>query len=473
MKMKRRILYAIGLASVMLLSSCDSFLDITPDGQVKRDDILSDEDGIESALYGAYAQLRDDNLYGRDLSFYMLEIMSQTFDCYGNDAITALSSYNYSYSSVEDEFESIWTDMYANISNVNSVLDGDLIANATEYPYTIYRGEALGLRAFMHFDLMRIFAQQYTVNPSASGIPYANTFSLNTPDFESLEKNYAHVIADLREAETLLADEDSYVDERLFMSDREIHFNLYAVEALLARVYLTKGDLDSAYYYADKVIKNSSYQLKEKTEVNNDLAGVLSRKETIWGVYYSSFYNNVSDYLQKTTSYTSIDPRDDILDMYEQNVNGLDYRSNAYFTSVDVGGTEKVRLSKLTDIYELQGITSSRPSDLILGINLIRIPEMYYICAEALLNTDYDKAVEYYDEVITHRGLEPLGDDEVLTQDMINTERYKEYIGEGQTFFNMKRQNLSILSVDSKKTYSPSSDIYVVPIPESETENRY
>ena len=93
-----------------------------------------------------------------------------------------MSGYKWEHSSVKSVFEGVWTAMYKNISNVNSILDAPLVANATEYPYTLYRGEALGMRAFMHFDLVRLFAAQYTVNPAAGGIPYATEFSLKTPD---------------------------------------------------------------------------------------------------------------------------------------------------------------------------------------------------------------------------------------------------------------------------------------------------
>ncbi len=472
--MKNRIILMIIVAMLFSTTSCDDFLDITPEGQVSRDELLSSPEGIEDALYGVYSQLRSTTLYGQELSFSSLEIMAQTMWCYGNNAITALGKYDYKYSTVENTFESIWTKMYNNISNVNSVLNSSLI-NEEAYPYTIYKGEALGMRAFMHFDLMRIFCEQITQNDSASGIPYATEFSLNTPDFEKLAANYEHVIADLLEAERLLADEDDYAGNGdAFMNDRQTHFNLYAVQATLARVYLTMGKKDKAYEYAKKVIDNSGRTLTTKTQVLGDLAGVLSRTETLFGVYYSNFYSVVSAKLQKMTSYYSLDPRNDILEKYEEDVVGLDYRSNAYFTTVDNGGTETVRLSKLTDVYELQGITSSRPSDLILGVNLIRLPEMYYICAETLLDTDCDSARWYFDEVLEHRGLTRLSDlNESLTQERINLERYKELIGEGQTFFNMKRQHLSIESADGNTTYQPSKEIYVVPIPDIEYENRY
>lgn len=474
--MKKIINILILAVSLVFTTSCDDFLDITPDGQVKRDELLNTKDGIEEAIYGVYAQLRSNSLYGQELSYSYLEIMAQTLDCYGNDAITALSNYDYEYSTVEYVFESVWTEMYKNISNVNSILNSPLIENATEYPYTVYRGEALGLRAFMHFDLMRIYAEQITVNPEADGIPYATEFSINTPDFEKLAKNYEHIIADLKEAEELLAGEDQYANTAVFMQDRQIHFNLYAVQATLARVYLTMGDKENAYIYAKKVIDNSGRTLNNKIDLVGDVAGVLSKKETIFGVYFAGFYNNVSTKLQQTSSYYSLDPRDDIMDIYNEEADGLDYRVNAYFTSVELGGSERIRLSKLTDIYELQGIASSRPTDLILGINMIRIPEMYYICAECLLDSDYDKALEYFDAVLVSRGLEPMAnrtEGSTLTQELINLDRYKEFVGEGQTFFNMKRQNLPIKSVDGIKTYQPSTAIYVVPIPDSEYENRY
>ena len=82
--------------------------------------------------------------------------------------------------------------------------------------------------------------------------------------------------------------------------------------------------------------------------------------------------------------------------------------------------------------------------------------------------------MDYYNEVITNRGLDPFDatGTERLTIDMINTERYKEMIGEGQTFFNKKRQNLSISSYDNSVIYKPEDGIYTVPVPDSEKENR-
>lgn len=452
--------------------SCDDFLDITPDGQVKRDELLSTAEGIEDAMYGVYSQLRSTSLYGQELYFSALEVMAHNLYCDGNTTTDPLGKFEYTNTNVKGIFENVWVEMYKNISNANSVLNSSPVADATEFPYKIYRGEALGLRAFMHFDLVRLFTEQYTQNPDAEGIPYATDFSLKTPPFESLQKNYEHIIADLKMAETCLENESEYENTSAFMNDRQTHFNIYAVWGTLARVYFTMGNNEQAVIYAKKAI-GGKHTLKEKTEVENDMAGVLSKKECLFGVYHSGFYTNVYAKLQQTTTRYSLDLRSDYLSVYESESSGVDFRTTAYFSSVTIGDQSRDRLSKFTDIYELQNIASSRPVELILGINLIRVPEMYYILAEALLESDYETALSYYNEVRLHRGLEKLKEDVILNIDLINEERYKEYIGEGQIFYNMKRLNLPIVSYDGTTTYQPGKGIYVVPIPDSEIENRY
>lgn len=465
---------AICLFAALTTLSCDDFLDITPDGQVKRDQLLTTAEGIEDAMYGAYASLRSPNLYGRELSFSSIEVMANTMWCYGSTSIEAMGKFDYDHSSVSGTFSQIWKEMYKNISNVNSVLNSKLLQDEEpEYPYNIYKGEALGLRAFMHFDLVRLFGEQITEKPEAMGIPYATEFSLKTPPIEKLADNYKHILEDLYAAEQLLADEDTYRDERAFMLDRQIHFNLYAVQATLARVHLTMGNKEKALEYALKVIEGSHCTLKEKTEVLNDLAGVLSRKETLFGVYYADFYSLVYDKLQLRTSFYSLDIRNGFMQVYEKDLAGMDFRTTAYFTEEDFGGTPAYRLSKFTDIYTMQNMEAQRPKDLILGINLIRLPEMYYIAAEALLESNPEKALEYYDAVLEHRGITPYsqrGTDVTLTQEMINDEYFKEYIGEGVTFYNMKRQGLPITSYDGETTYG--TDKFVVPLPDEELEYR-
>lgn len=137
------------------------------------------------------------------------------------------------------------------------------------------------------------------------------------------------------------------------------------------------------------------------------------------------------------------------------------FRWAAWFTT----RSNQLRFVKLTDKYQLD-LTQKRPAGQIPGLNLIRLPEMYYIAAECLLKNDISAAEDYFNEVLESRGLTPI-EEGTLTLDKISDERYKEFIGEGQSFFNMKRLNLDIKTI-SGETVAASDKIYVIDIPEEE-----
>lgn len=471
--MRKIINYILPFTLVLCLGSCENFLDVNPKGEVLRDELLSTPQGVENAMYGVYATMRKNELYGRNLSHYALDIMAQYYTSPGNDTVTLLQAYDYKNSKVEALFYDIWCAMYNNISNANSILDALNSQSGQSMQYgQIYKGESLGLRAFMHFDLLRIFCKQTNAQSDADGIPYATDFSLRAPQPLKLQQVYTHIIADLKEAETLLTDEDQYVYQTSgdkFLLDKSTHFNLNAVRATLARVYLTRGQNDSALIYAEKVIGSGKYELAQKTELEGLVAGIHSKKETIFGIYSKKYYDVVNDDLYRSISFHSLDPRFDIDKIYSKDV-GKDYRWDAYFYSLN----KKPRVKKLSDTYRLNGQESSRPESLITGINLIRLPEMYHIAAEAALTIDAAKALYYFNEILKSRGLTPLDERipaEGVTIGKIDDDRYKELLGEGQAFYNLKRRNLSFKDANGKEI-AASDKIYVVSIPEQEFDYR-
>ena len=117
----------------------------------------------------------------------------------------------------------------------------------------------------------------------------------------------------------------------------------------------------------------------------------------------------------------------------------------------------------------LTGILASRVVSGFIG-ELFGWREMYYIAAECLLRKNDPKAADYFNAVLESRGLVALDDRipaESLTIEKITQERYKEFVGEGQTFFNMKRLNLDIQAITGEILPAANS-IYTVPVPEEE-----
>ena len=427
-----------GLGLMVLATSCDNFLDVHPKGEIVGKDLLSERKGFENALYGVYASMRNDKAYGAYMTYYVMDVLAQYFNCPGNSDITDLSAFKYKENpEVTKVFSDIWSTMYQNISYANNILVNleNQSPETLEF-YDIYKGEALGLRAYMHFDLLRLYADQAT-DAKTRGIVYNTAFSLKPSDILPKTKVYERIIADLRAAEKLLDNEKLYEaasPEDGFFLDQSIHFNLQAARATLARVYLTQGNIDSAFYYADKVIREGGLELVEKTEIAGDVIGALSQKETIFGLYAKeSFYTRTKEDLYDAVSFKSLDPWNGIATVYQQGGGENDYRWAAWFQTI----SNNLRFVKLTDPYQLS-TGNNRPAGQIPGVNLIRLPEMYYIAAEAHPAEAYDLLEEILPSREIHSSL-PVnaGRTEVLTE--VLKEYRKEYIGDGQFFYAYKR----------------------------------
>ena len=78
-------------------SSCDSFLDVQPKGEVLEGDLLKDAKGFENALYGVYAKMGTAGLYGQNLSYYALDLMAQYYTSANNEEAEPLIQYDYKH----------------------------------------------------------------------------------------------------------------------------------------------------------------------------------------------------------------------------------------------------------------------------------------------------------------------------------------------------------------------------------------
>ncbi len=466
--------------------SCSDFLDVRPKQELVEGELFKSASGFEDAIYGVYGSLQGTSLYGKNLTWFFPEILAQNYGSYLNDNVEPIARYEYDNARVLTPLLSaIWTQAYTSIGYANNILAQleEWNPESMRY-YELYKGEMLGVRAFLHFDLLRLFTAVNDMN--ASGIPYVESYSYKVTPFSTVGKVYEYIERDLLEAERLLqADEELLVYPRIdqsrdaFLRTRETHFNLYAAQATLARVYWMKGDLKQAGVYAQKVIDSEKFPLVDRTEVQNFLTGILSEKETIWGVYSSSWLENIQGYLYNNTSYYSLSPYDPASgtsypDAY-QNVyakdndnSATDFRMSHFRT---ISGSGSIRHMKLIDYMKIENI--GERANAIRGFSLLRTAEMYLIAAEALLEENPTEARRYFDLEIASRGLNTFENRNLpLTLENINNEYRKEFFGEGYEWYNMKRQNRDILSNAEMTTLPASPKLYNLPIPVEEYDYR-
>ena len=163
--MKNKILIGLVLFA-FTLGSCDSWLDVAPDDQVNEETLFKTGEGYRTALNGVYKDLSVTSLYGREMTWGFLDVLAQCYDSWsinsGHIYDKALS-YKYQDKEIKSLIQSIWSNSYNAVANCNNLIDRaqkedpSKFAEGEEERNLIW-GEALALRAFIHFDMLRLFA---------------------------------------------------------------------------------------------------------------------------------------------------------------------------------------------------------------------------------------------------------------------------------------------------------------------------
>ena len=499
--MKNKAIILLTIILCISFSSCDKFLDVNPKNEVINDDMFANQEGIENALYGLYGSLRQNQLYGEYLTFSVTEVLAGNLDApiHGGSYIY-FGTYEYNNSGAKNIITSIWSKAYEVIGHCNNIIENLDKIDGSEYPlFNKYKGEAYGIRAFLHFDMLRLFAPHIESHGSEQGIPYSDSYSFKHPEFYTVSEVYDKIIADLKMAQSLLEDDMNLMSyprvdvttlEENFDKGRQLHFNYYAATAMLARVYWTKGDLVNASAEAYKIINSETFPLSTKDQIKGLIAGNLSEKESIWGLYSTDFYEVTSYRLATNSSSSSFGPYDpksggqylqpweDIYNQYLGDQAGNDFRMDwiGYADEENTANTLAPQCIKLLDYVRFNGGNSASTRGLLEGISLIRVPEMYYIAAEAALESgNIAEATNLINQVLNSRGLTNLENrDPVIVPDLdfLYNERHKELFCEGQRWFDMKKKNMDIISNATYSTIPASNEVYVLPIPEEEFEYR-
>ena len=483
------------IAMALVSASCDKWLDVKPQSQLDRDDLFSSENGYSDALIGVYAELCDESLYGRELTYGTLDIMA---GCYSKETIVGNYGWLFQYLYKKDNtnkqdfvvniIDAFWSKIYTQIANLNAMLqtidDNKNLFSGSNYE--VLKGEAIGLRAFLHFELLRMYGETYSAGKDIKAIPYVNELTTSVTRLYTVDEAITLILEDLGTAKGLLEKDPIYLGttpnsilaSQVTVDDanniyawhnRRFHFNYYAAIATMARVYLWKGDKTNALEKALEVIsaQESKFPWVKSDNLLNIGSDNLNHKnqdatfatEHIFTLNATKLETLTENYLYKGSETSHC------LLLTDRSVypSSFDYRYKNLFKIME--GTTLYVTRKYEPLSNVSACFKNR-------IPIIRVSEMYYIAAECEGNTT--TATGYLNTVRDNRGLlaEKL---ENLTPEQLKEEIFKEYqkefYGEGQLWFYYKR-NLTP-TIEANKDYFTSTDLYTFDRPDGEDSYRF
>lgn len=434
----KKILSIVLAAGVMLgISSCEGFLDTVPTDSVADVVAMTTIPDAQVAVNGLYTLIKSEEIYGSTM-VYLGDMRGDNLyptDISGYGKTIYLFDYTETQSSY---FGSLWGYFYKTIMRANALLANidKLEASPSEEPIKDdCKGQALAMRALCYFDLARVYGYPYLKDNGAS-LGAIILKAPTSPEEARVPRNtvaetYAQALSDINEALPLLS------------KSRNIgHFNYWAAKLLQAKISLYKGDYQNAYNCAKEVIDSNVYSLtpneKYKEYWSHEgqdetvLEFVLAMKNNLdddmgFGCVYNALWFGESE------AKGNVVPTKRWRDLFKDTPNDIRFQMVEY----DDPSTG----AKQTGKYWLKKFLGNQDRGMGFRLNnphVLRLADAYLIAAEAGVEIGASDASNYLNAI--RKRADPTAEDVTATVALVQTERQKEFIGEGDRFFDVMRR---------------------------------
>jgi len=412
--MRNKLIKGIFYSFLLLFVSCSKELDTSPTQSVDAGTALLTSSDVKAALVGAYSDFGDADFYGGRV-FMEKDLLANVNDLNWSGTYQGLTQIANKAIPVDNGYvASVWLDGYTAINDVNNVLSAMSVVSTTDSASVL--GSAKFIRGASYFELVRMFGKAWNDGTPATnpGVPLVLTPTTTITDSSKVSRNtvaevYAQVIADLTDAESHLPKSNGF------------YANKAAAAALLARVYLQKGDYTNAVQAANRAITNSGGDL---TSTYAEAFGASNTKEDIFAVQVTTTSGTQGfNEFYSSSQRGDIQITDEHLNLYESD----DDRLNLFYED---GGS--VYTGKFEELYG--------------NVHTIRFAEMLLIRAEAnfRLNTSVGATpLEDINRIRNRVNLTSYTSSE-LTLDKILLERRLELAFEGFSLDDVKRLETSV-----------------------------
>ena len=264
MKVNKKYSSFVGVLLMLMvwqgvLSSCDDFLSIKPQNDIVLENYWTEEADVYSVLNSCYAQLESEDCIRRMVVWGELRSDNMTNGSGTPNAITQILKENI----LETNNYTDWQCFYQCINRCNTVLYyaprvNEIDPNFTDSELRATIAEATTLRALCYFYLIRTFRDvPYVTYPSNDD---SQVFQVAATPFDAVLDS---LIADVEAVKDDAV--RSYGEKSVENTSRITRWGCYA---LLADLYLWKGDWQRCIECCDLVINQKIQEYEEEYEEN-------------------------------------------------------------------------------------------------------------------------------------------------------------------------------------------------------------
>lgn len=450
--MKKNIIATFGMALALFVSSCE------------MEPVLADAESVEipnvtsmrQMIDGAYVTMSNYSYMGRNM---ILTGELRADNVYANNASGRFTRWSSMNLLAEDaDATDLMRYAYGSVTNPNIILatnfDGIVGEDADKNQIV---GEAYLMRAYAHFDLVRVFGQRYSAGNDL-GVSYVKVFKgPNLPratvseNLTDIKDDIANAISHLQQGAT-----SSWANSKT-------NFNLDAAYALQSRVGTYFKDYSYAYSGSNMIV--DKYPVTPKDDVVESWEQQTPPPASIMEIFQNTSTNNSGinsiGNIYRGSSYGDVQVLDNLI--ADAGFESGDVRASAEMINTDAAG-------RLRNVGKYPSIAPVLGQD---NIKVFRVEEIVLNHAEALANgAGSGDALSFLNRIPSNRGASNYGS---ATMDNILKERRKELLFEGFRFYDFARTGRNIPDPDAPTNnhgeVTAGSFLFAFPIPQREIDS--
>jgi len=431
--MKNNIKLLVLIFSFGFFLSCDDELnDLQPFTQGNPETFFNSVAAFQNGVDGAYKQLW--NYYSDPGSGLqgIPDILSDNVILVRTGRTSNSNYFDYRYvASTGGAIDYYWSEAYEAVNVANLVIAQiDNLGDGADKNNIL--GQALAIRAWAHFDLVRIYGKIPTQSADANaslGVVYLKVEDGDTDDpfaepaRETVASNYAEIIGDLERASQLIGEDNG-----------QGKLNAEGVYGLLSRVYLYNGEYQKVIDAANEVsVPLATAEELEGLYTDSNEAGIVvklaintsseSSGNNVGVLYSQTSASDVLEYAFDFDFYNSIDEDDLRLGV----ISYIGENSGNQYNAINKFLGETGEVNGRVDVKVM------RSAEVLLN----KAEAQYELGQDALTTLDELRDLRY----VSYDG----GETGSALEDAIQFERRVELSFEGHRFFDLKRRGEPIV----------------------------